>query len=110
MLAVVTEDGRTRVAVAPVTHTKPDADRLAVAIPPLTAQRLGLDEAPQWIITDDLNLFTWPGFDLRPVPAPGRLTVAYGHLPYDLTIKIKQAVSSHMQARTSAVTKRDNED
>ena len=41
---------------------------------------LGLDDQPSWIVLDDLNVFTWPGFDLRTVPGQ-QDRYHYGFLP-----------------------------
>ncbi len=50
------------VRVAPVTHSRPDN--------PATAFELPL------AVIDEVNEFTWPGFDLRPLP---RLRDIYGY-------------------------------
>ena len=68
VLAVTDTGGRKRVTVAPITHSKPAPKDGAIAIPPETARRLGLDDIPQWIVTSEVNLFLWPGVDIRPVP------------------------------------------
>jgi hypothetical protein len=68
------------VRVAPVTHSPPDNPAAAFELPPAVKRHLGLDEERSWVILDEVNEFTWPGFDLRPVPrAPERF--AYGFLP-----------------------------
>jgi hypothetical protein len=36
-------------------------------IPPAVKRHLGLDDQPSWIVLDEFNVFTWPGYDLRPV-------------------------------------------
>ena len=43
-------------------------------------RHLALDDARSWIILDEINEFTWPGFDLRPIP-PSRDRFTYGYLP-----------------------------
>lgn len=109
ILAVKTDDGTRRVVVAPITHTEPALERQAVALPPPVAARLGLDEAPQWIITDDVNLFTWPGPDVRPVPRRDPPTIAYGHLPHALTQLLIAAVRQHVKDRSASTASRDSE-
>jgi hypothetical protein len=43
-------------------------------------KHLGLDGEQSWIVLDEFNVFTWPGFDLRPITdRDGR--VDYGFLP-----------------------------
>lgn len=82
VLAVVSREGGDReVLVAPITHRRPAGPAGAVAIPPATAARLGLDAEPSWIVVTEVNRFVWPGPDLRPVD-PGRW--AYGYLPTGL--------------------------
>lgn len=79
VLAVAaTRHGGREVTVAPITHRQPADPADAVAIPPDTAARLGLDADRSWILVTEVNQFAWPGPDVRPV-APGRS--AYGLLP-----------------------------
>ena len=89
------------VTVAPITHRPPEAASRAVELPVATKRRLGLDEAPSWIATDDLNRFVWPGPDLRPIP--GRpATFAYGLIPAALYEQVRLAVLAHAREGTSA--------
>lgn len=67
VLAVHTIGGETRVTVAPITHSPPTSPLEAVVLPAVTKIRLGLDDLPSWIVANDLNSFTWPGVDLRPI-------------------------------------------
>jgi hypothetical protein len=68
------------VTVAPITRSPPQDMNVTVEIPPAVKRHLGLDDQPSWIVLDDFNVFTWPGFDLRPVPGQkGRYD--YGFLP-----------------------------
>jgi hypothetical protein len=69
-----------QVAVAPITHTRPQDPTVAIEIPVRVKAHLGLDGEQSWVILDELNVFTWPGFDLRPIKdREGR--VDYGFLP-----------------------------
>jgi hypothetical protein len=70
----------TVVRVVPVTHTPPDDPAAAVEIPPAVKRHLGLDSDRSWMIVDEVNEFTWPGFDLRPIPHASD-SFAYGFLP-----------------------------
>jgi hypothetical protein len=70
---------RQQVVVVPVTHSPPTNPDRAVEIPPRVKRHLGLDDEQSWILLDDFNVFTWPGFDLRPVPGSDRYD--YGLLP-----------------------------
>jgi mRNA-degrading endonuclease toxin of MazEF toxin-antitoxin module len=68
------------VRVAPITHSQPDDLSLAMEIPTAVKRHLGLDDERSWIILDELNVFTWPGFDVRPI-TKGSRRMAYGFLP-----------------------------
>jgi hypothetical protein len=71
---------RKRVAVVPITHSRPRDPRIAVEIPLSVKKHLGLDSERSWVILDELNEFVWPGFDLRPIRGShGRID--YGFLP-----------------------------
>ncbi len=72
-------DGK-RVAVLPITHARPREAASAIELPVAVKRHLGLDEALSWVVLDELNVFVWPGFDLRHIPGkPGQY--AYGFLP-----------------------------
>jgi hypothetical protein len=69
-----------RVAVAPITHTPPQDPNAAIEIPLRVKQHLGLDSERSWIVVSEFNVFTWPGYDLRPIKErDGRID--YGLLP-----------------------------
>ena len=57
-----------RVIVAPITHRLPADPSAAIELPDDVKRLLGLDAERQWLCFDELNRFTWPGFDLRPLP------------------------------------------
>lgn len=65
-MTVHDKDGRDIVTVLPVTHSPPQTPEDAVEIPADTKRRLGLDEAPSWVVLTEANRFVWPGPDLRP--------------------------------------------
>lgn len=103
------KDGRKRVAVVPVTHSKPDARSGAILIPPATARRLGLDDIPQWIITREVNLFTWPGVDIRTVPGKTPASISYGYLPFALTQQVLEAGRAQVRRKSARSVERDDE-
>ena len=71
---------RKQVAVSPITHSPPRDMSVAVEIPPRVKEHLGLDSERSWVILNEVNVFTWPGFDLRSIKnGDGR--VDYGFLP-----------------------------
>ena len=69
---------RKQVIVAPITHSPPHPN-VAVEIPPRVKEHLGLDGERSWVILDEVNIFTWPGFDLRPIRR-GETRIDYGLL------------------------------
>ncbi len=92
VLTRVTQAGRTVAYVLPITHTPPLKEEDGIEIPQATKQRLGLDSARSWIITTELNQFTWPGPDLRPT-ASGKYF--YGYLPEKLMHLVLDQVKKH---------------
>jgi hypothetical protein len=53
-----------QVAVVPITHLPHSDPHVAIEIPPAVKKDLGLDEERSWIVVDEFNTFTWPGYDL----------------------------------------------
>lgn len=49
-----------------ISHKPPTADERALELPAKLKRWTGLDAEPSWIYTDQLNIFVWPGPDLRP--------------------------------------------
>lgn len=107
VVAVRRMQGRFRVAVAPITHRSPSG-KDGIEISAHTKSRLGLDESQSWIIVSELNVFDWPGPDLRPVdpsrPAKG---FAYGYLPRTTTNNLIEAVRAEARERTGRTVLRD---
>ena len=97
--------GDTRVAVVPITHTPPRTVDIAIELPAAVKTALGLDPEPSWICLDELNAFSWPGYDLRPVP--GTNNVAYGSLPKELFEQVRQGVLALNRARRIRQANRD---
>jgi len=61
------ENAPPRVTVLPITSQPPRGEATAIAIPNDIKGRIGLDRRrPAWIVIDEANAFTWPGFDLVP--------------------------------------------
>lgn len=95
-------EGDLMVVVAPITTAPPPDPEAGLPIPPAVRRTLGLDEAPCWVMTDEVNLFAWPGFDLRAIPGrPG--AYAYGMLPPRLFEDLRQRILTTIRARRSAV-------
>jgi hypothetical protein len=67
IISVEARSGDLRVTVLPVTSQPPRSDTTAVAIPDALKARIDLDPGrPAWVVIDQANVFTWPGFDLVP--------------------------------------------
>jgi len=74
------EEQPPRVAVIPITHSQHSNPESATEIPRRVAEHLGLDTDASWVVLEDVNVFTWPGYDLRQIPGQaGRYD--YGLLP-----------------------------
>ena len=82
--------GETTVTVAPVTHASPNEDD-SIEIPAKVARALGLDGERHWIRIDELNRFSWPGYDLRTIPGRSG-EYAYGMLPEPLYAALRRAI------------------
>lgn len=48
------------VGVVPITHRPPDPGAFAIELPADEKRRLGLDDAPSWIVLDRANRDDWP--------------------------------------------------
>jgi hypothetical protein len=106
VLSVEKHDETTIVTVAPITHSDPVGDTIGFEIPLRVKQHLGLDHEKSWVILSEVNQFTWPGYDLRPVPG-GKNRIDYGFLPPNLFEKIKSAILDLIVKRRSGITSRD---
>ena len=91
ILAVEKKAGGMQVTVAPITHTAPSENIQAVSIPSVLKRHLHLDEEPSWIVTTEVNQFTWPGYDLRTVPGE-KSEYVYGFLPPRLFNQVKSNI------------------
>jgi hypothetical protein len=96
VLTRLTKTGHTAVYVLPITHTPPAAEEDGIEIPRATRQRLGLDSERSWIITTELNQFTWPGPDIRPTASGEYL---YGYLPEKLMHMVLEQVRKHAREK-----------
>jgi hypothetical protein len=95
-LAVRAEGDETQVLVLAVTHSPPRDPADAVAFPAAEKRRLGLDDAPAWIVTTEGNAFIWPGPDIRPVPGRPAGTLTYGQVAPSV---LRQAARSYLANR-----------
>lgn len=106
VLAVTPVEGKPpTVTVAPITHSPPNDPQTTLEIPVRVKQHLRLDDDRSWIVLNDFNVFTWPGFDLRTIPRSDRYD--YGFLPPALFEQIKAQVLELIRAELVTETSRD---
>jgi hypothetical protein len=94
------------VTVAPITHRPPDDPSVAAEIPQAVKRHLRLDGERSWVVLDDLNMFTWPGFDLVRAPG-GQDRYDYGLLPPAFYRKLIEKFTELRRQRRVARTPRD---
>lgn len=91
------ESGEIGVIVAPITREQPADASASLEIPRQVCRKLGLKSDRQWLRYDELNRFTWPGFDLSTIP--GRNHVDYGMLPQNLFEKLRSGILQRQRSR-----------
>ena len=94
-----------RCFTVPITHTAPQDPGTAIALPVTVKTALGLDPEPSWVCLDELNVFSWPGYDLRSIPGTNRID--YGPLPQPLFEQIRHGVLALNRARRIKQVDRD---
>ncbi len=98
------------VYVVPITHLPPVRANEKIAIPAAVKRQLGLDDNASWIDVTELNVFVWPGPDLRPIrrarPGHDETPCFYGFLPRGLFKKVQQAIGYNHKHRRARLTKR----
>ena len=105
----INERDETKVFVAPIT-TQPTffyQPHEAREIPLPTKQRLGLDDKPSWIITNEVNSFTWIGPDVERTPSGDFI---YGAMPAGLVRQVQQDLAEKQRTRQLKQTSRDDQD
>ena len=75
-------------------------------MPARVRAHLGLGDAPCWIVTSELNQFTWPGPDIRPIPRSDGMSPRYGSIPGKLFDQLRQKLEAAVNAGGLKVTKR----
>jgi hypothetical protein len=61
-----------------ISHKPPMAGERAMEVPLKLKRHLGMDDRPTWIYTDQINVFAWPGPDLRPAEQLSSIPSARG--------------------------------
>jgi len=105
-LSVNQQDGATRLLVLPITHSPRTNPLDAVAIPSEVKRRLGLDDAPAWIVTTEANAFAWPGPDIRPIPGRRPSTAVYGRVPDSLLQRVARSFLANRERQQSRLVPR----
>lgn len=108
VLSSVKADGRVVLLVVPVTSRKPDNPGEAIEIPLPTRRRLGLQEAPCWVVVTEVNRFAFPGPDLRPADNPSGPFFVQGTLPSRLFLEVRDAVTRHARERRLRTVSRND--
>jgi mRNA-degrading endonuclease toxin of MazEF toxin-antitoxin module len=86
-----------RVVVVPITHTPPCSASSALEIPTDLKRYLGLDDQRSWVVVDELNMFNWPGPDLR-TTSPNSDSPLYGMLPSGFFRRVRDALVANIRA------------
>ncbi|WP_318987613.1 hypothetical protein [Falsiroseomonas ponticola] len=100
MLALARSEGVVEVVVGPITSSAPARGADGVELPTETRRRLGLQDAPCWVVLTEVNRFAWPGPDLRPVETAAGLVWSHGLLPARLFERIRETIVARARART----------
>ncbi len=99
-------DGEVRTIVAPITHLEPEDPEASLELPAAVSRMLKLDGERHWLRLDELNRFTWPGYDLRQIPGRGG-EYAYGMLPQPIFEALRAKILSRSRAGKSSSLDRD---
>ncbi|MEJ0065058.1 MAG: hypothetical protein WDM85_06155 [Caulobacteraceae bacterium] len=97
--------GEIQVIVSPITHERPDDPDASIEISRAVCRSLGLDDGKHWLRLEELNRFTWPGFDLRPIPGRGG-DVAYGMLLQALFEALRNGILARQANRKMRIQRR----
>jgi hypothetical protein len=101
------------VYVVPITHSPPTRDNEKIPIPAAVKRHLGLDDNASWVDVTEINVFVWPGPDLRPIKRRRKsgsddVSCFYGFLPRGLFKKIQRALALNHKQRRVQLTRRDS--
>jgi hypothetical protein len=97
----VLDDGA-RVAVLPITSAEPDHDQKMALAP----GAFGLTNR-SWIVLSEINVSTWPGYDLRPALQPNGAFWRYGRLSDARRQQLSNALRRLIASGQARVTRRD---
>ncbi len=103
VLAIEVGGPRPQLIVAPVTHSAPETGTAAIELPAVVKRDLGLDRERSWIVTSEVNRFTWKGPDIRPL-AHG--SPFYGAVPDWLLARVKERIAAQAKRGAMRITRR----
>ena len=106
ILATEVQDDDIIVTVAPITHQFPKSADACIEIPPRVKAYLNLDDERSWVILNEVNQFTWPGYDVRPVPGNSN-RYDFGFIPPRLFDQIKTKIIDIYSKDCSVIISRD---
>lgn len=97
--------------VVGISHKPPRGTERALELPVKLKKFLGLDDEPSWVYTDQLNVFAWPGPDLRPgdhvsTRPAAKDNAVIGPLPSDWFEILKRHLMESHQLQALAPIKR----
>ena len=93
------------VVLLPITHARPGADVAAVEIPATVRHRLGLDDAPSWIVVSEYNVDSWPSAGLASLPG-NPAVFSYGFIPPRLFAHVREKFLKLAEKGAKAVDRR----
>lgn len=106
VMTLQSEGDDLQVVVVPVTHSAPDDATDAMELAPAVKRQLGLDDERSWVVLTEINVFIWPGPDLRPTGEGAEETVLYGYLPANVFRDIRDRLVANIKAGKTRQVKR----
>jgi hypothetical protein len=95
-----------KVLVVPITTKPPRIGDIAIELPAPVRAHLKLGDKRCWIIANEINRFTWPGPDLRPIPHRAEISPYYGKIPGKLLEAVRKLIDQTAKAGKLKITKR----
>ena len=91
VIVTVMADGLEQVIVAALSTSPPRHGERAIEVPSVVRRQLRLSADRSWGVVCEVNRFTWPGYDIRPVPGREPET-RYGTLPSGFFRQVRDAI------------------
>lgn len=98
VVAIEKREHGTQLLFVPVTTRPPRSGDACVEMPSRVREHLGFGAESCWIITDEYNLFTWPGPDIRPIRSGGGVEPRYGSIPGKLFDQVRAGIERAAKA------------